>query len=209
MDLDLSLLAEYVVKGKKKQAVELTNEAINQNILVSDIIAELTKGMVIISARSKNSILHVPEALIAARAMNGSMAALEPVIAKTDMNYIGTIVIGTVKGDLHDIGKNLVSLMLKGNGFNVIDLGMDVDTAKYLEAAKENNADIIALSALLTSTMPSMRKIIDTLKSSDGFNFKVMIGGAPITAAFADEVGADGYATDAIAAVDLAKSLIV
>ena len=147
--------------------------------------------------------------LIAARAMKECMVLLKPLLAETGVKPVGTVVIGTVKGDLHDIGKNLVSMMLQGNGFEVVDLGVDVSPEKFIESAKEAKAELIALSALLTTTMPAMQQTITALEASGvRTDFKVMIGGAPVTQKFSDEIGADGYSPDAASAVDLAKTLI-
>ena len=137
------------------------------------------------------------------------MAILQPQLTKAGIKPVGTVVIGTVKGDLHDIGKNLVAMMLKGNGFQVVDLGVDVSPEKFIDAAHESKAELIALSALLTTTMPAMQQTIAALEASGArSNFKVMIGGAPVTQKYSDEIGADGYSPDAASAVDLAKSLI-
>lgn len=149
----------------------------------------------------------VPNLLLSARAMKGALEILKPLMLQENTTALGTVVIGTVKGDLHDIGKNLVASMLEGRGFNVINLGADVSKEKFIEAARENNADIICLSALLTTTMNYMRDIVDAVKES-GLKVKVMVGGAPLNAAFADSIGADGYSSNANEAVELAKRLL-
>ncbi|HDN84570.1 MAG TPA: cobalamin-binding protein, partial [Candidatus Aerophobetes bacterium] len=157
----------------------------------------------------KKNEFYVPEVLIAARAMKAGMEIIRPLLTKKGVKGAGKIILGTVRGDLHDIGKNLVGMMLEGAGFEIIDLGVDVPPEKFVEAAREKGADIIGLSALLTTTMPGMKDVIEAIKSSDlKGKLKVMIGGAPVTQDYADEIGADGYAPDAASAVDKAKQLI-
>lgn len=151
----------------------------------------------------------MPEVLIAARAMKSAMDILKPLLVKAGVEPLGAVVMGTIRGDLHDIGKNLVCMLLEGGGFKVIDAGINVDAAKFIRLAHENQAALIGASALLTTTMTSMKELVDAVKASDlAGKVKVMIGGAPVTQAFADEIGADGYAPDAASAVDLAKKLI-
>jgi len=165
--------------------------------------------MGIIGAKFKKNEVYVPEVLIAARAMKAGMEVLQPELASAGVEPKGTVVIGTVKGDLHDIGKNLVAMMLEGAGFAVVDLGIDVEPQKFVDGARESNADIIGASALLTTTMTNMKGLVDTLSESDlSGKVKMMIGGAPVTQAFCDEIGADGYAPDAASAADLAKALL-
>ena len=207
--VDLKAISEQLQKGKAAEVERLVKEAIAQKVDVEKILNEgLVAGMSVIGAKFKKNEVYVPEVLIAARAMNAGMKILEPLLVAAGVELAGRIVIGTVKGDLHDIGKNLVGMMLKGGGFEVIDLGIDVDAQKFVSAAKEKKAKIIALSALLTTTMPQMAGVIKALKDSGMKNVKVMIGGAPLTQSYADEIGADGYAPDAASAVDLAKSLM-
>jgi len=154
-------------------------------------------------------VLFVPEVLIAARAMHAGMDILRPLLAEGDVVLAGKVVVGTVVGDLHDIGKNLVAMMLEGGGFEVIDVGVDVAPEKFVETVKTVQPDMIGMSALLTTTMPAMGRTIDALvEAGVRENVKVMIGGAPVTQAFADEIGADGYAPDAASAVELARSLV-
>jgi 5-methyltetrahydrofolate--homocysteine methyltransferase len=157
--------------------------------------------------RFKANQIYIPEVLIAARAMKMAMEVLEPKLVEAGVKPIGKAIIGTVQGDLHDIGKNLVAMMLKGAGFEVVDLGVDVPPAKFVAMAQENSPQIVGLSALLTTTMPAMEKTIVALKEA-GVPVKTMIGGAPVTQAYADKIGANGYAPDAASAVDLAKSLL-
>jgi len=157
----------------------------------------------------KNNEVFIPEVLIAARAMKAGMAILKPLLIEKDVKPVGKVVLGTVKGDLHDIGKNLVGMMLEGAGFEVIDLGIDVSPEKFVEAARDNQADCVAMSALLTTTMPHMKDTIEAFEAAGlRENVKIMIGGAPITQSYADEIGADGYASDAASAAELAKNLI-
>jgi len=169
----------------------------------------LIAGLSVVGEKFKANEFYVPEVLIAARAMKSGMEILAPKLSEAGVEPIGRIVLGTVKGDLHDIGKNLVSMMLQGGGFEVIDLGTDVPTEKFVSAAKENDAKVVGLSALLTTTMPQMGEVVKAIQEA-GLKGKVktIIGGAPVTQGFADEIGADGYASDAAAAVDTTKALV-
>jgi 5-methyltetrahydrofolate--homocysteine methyltransferase len=167
----------------------------------------MTEAMGIIGRLFQDGDIFVPEMLIAARAMKEATAILEPVLVAAGIRPEHTAVIGTVEGDLHDIGKNLVGMMLKGAAIEVVDLGVNVPADRFVEAAREHNARLIGLSALLTTTMPNMRKVVEAIKASD-VNATVMIGGAPTTPEFAAQIGADGFAPDAGAAADLAKSLL-
>lgn len=205
---DLNALKEAIIKGNQAVAVEVTKQAIEEGMSPADILNEgLVAGMEIIGVRFKNNEVYIPEVLIAARAMKSAMEILEPKLVEAGVEPLGTVVIATVQGDLHDIGKNLVGMMLKGAGFNVVDLGVDCSPEKYIQAAKEHKANIVAMSALLTTTMPAMAKGINAIKEA-GLNVKVMIGGAPVTQEYADKISADGYSADAGSAVDLAKKLI-
>jgi 5-methyltetrahydrofolate--homocysteine methyltransferase len=205
---DMKALSEAVISGDQAKALEITKAAISEGVSPETILKEgLIAGMNIIGVRFKNNEVYIPEVLIAARAMKTAMEVLEPKLVEAGVEPVGKAMIGTVQGDLHDIGKNLVIMMLKGAGFDVVDLGVDVSAAKFVEKAKETKVKIIGLSALITTTMPSMEKVVKALKEA-GLAVKVMIGGAPITQAYADRIGADGYAPDAASAVDLAKSLI-
>jgi len=205
---DLKALSEAIIRGDQKTAVEITKTAINENMSPEKILTEgLIAGMNVIGARFKKNEVYIPEVLIAARAMKMAMEILEPKLVAAGVKPVGKAMIGTVQGDLHDIGKNLVAMMLKGAGFEVIDMGVDVSPEKYVEQAKATGAQIIGMSALLTTTMPAIEKSIKALKDA-GVKAKVMIGGAPVTQAYADKIGADGYSADAASAVDLAKSLI-
>jgi 5-methyltetrahydrofolate--homocysteine methyltransferase len=205
---DLGAIAQALEKGDRKTVVQLVQKALAEKVPPANILHEgLIKGMDSIGRKFKANEVYVPEVLIAARAMAGGMEILEPILVKAGIKSAGKVVVGTVKQDLHDIGKNLVAMMLKGGGFTVIDLGVDVDPAKFIDAAREQGAELIALSALLTTTMPNMKAVVSA-KNAAKLKAKVMIGGAPVTQAFADEIGADGYAADAASAVDLARELI-
>ena len=205
---DLKALSDSIIKGDQKTAVDVTKAALDEGMAPGTILAEgLIAGMNVIGVRFKANEVYIPEVLIAARAMKMAMEILEPKLVEAGVEPIGTAVIGTVQGDLHDIGKNLVMMMLKGAGFNVVDLGTDVAPDVFVDKAKESNVQIVGLSALLTTTMPAMEKTIQAIKDS-GLTTKTMIGGAPVTQAYADKIGADGYAADAASAVDIAKELL-
>ncbi|MDI6448217.1 corrinoid protein [Anaerobaca lacustris] len=205
---DLKALAEAVIKGDQATAVSVTKAALSEGMAPKSILDEgLIAGMDVIGDRFKKNEVYIPEVLIAARAMKTAMEVLEPELVKAGVQPIGKLVIGTVQGDLHDIGKNLVAMMLKGAGFEVIDLGVDVSPAKFVEEAKSKNAQLVGMSALLTTTMPGMEKTIKALQEA-GVKAKVMVGGAPVTQGFAEKIGAQGYAPDAASAVDTAKSLV-
>ena len=205
---DLQAISENLQKGKAADVEKLVQAAVDEGVNVEEILEQgLIAGMSIIGEKFKKNEVYVPEVLIAARAMNQGMKLLAPLLAEAGVEPAGRIVIGTVKGDLHDIGKNLVSMMLKGGGYDVVDLGIDVDAEKFVAGVKDSGAKVVALSALLTTTMPQMANVINALKEAGLTEVKVMIGGAPVTQSYADEVKADGYAPDAASAVDLAKSL--
>ncbi|MCK5114150.1 MAG: corrinoid protein [Phycisphaerae bacterium] len=205
---DMAVLAETLIAGNRDKVAELVQEALAEGMGPKEILEDgLIAGMNVIGKRFKANEVYVPEVLIAARAMHAGMELLEEKLAAAGVKPIGTVVLGTVKGDLHDIGKNLVNMMLTGGGLKVVDIGIDVPAEKFVEAAKESGAQIVALSALLTTTMPQMAEAIKALKDA-GLEVKTIIGGAPVTQSFADEIGADGYSPDAASAVDLAKELI-
>ena len=208
--VDLNLLYEAILNGKLEQAVDVTNQAIADGVEPQAIInGYMIKAMEEVGQRFQRGEAFVPNLLMAARAMKGSLDILKPLMKGDASNTLGKVVIGTVKGDLHDIGKNLVASMLEGCGFEVINLGVDVPSEKFIAAIKENNADILCLSALLTTTMNYMKDVIEALKA-DGLRdkVKVMVGGAPVTALFAEQVVADGYSEDASEAVALARRLV-
>jgi len=205
---DLKALADAIIKGDQNTAVEITSAALDEGTPAKSVLDEgLIAGMDIIGARFKKNEVYIPEVLIAARAMKMAMEVLEPELVKAGVEPVGKLLIGTVAGDLHDIGKNLVAMMLKGAGFEVLDLGVDVSPEKFVEQAKATGAQLIGMSSLLTTTMPGMEKITKALKQA-GISAKIMVGGAPVTQGYADKIGADGYAADAASAVDLAKTLV-
>lgn len=205
---DLKALADAVIKGDQKTAVEITTAALNEGTAPGTVLEDgLIAGMNYIGVRFKANEVYIPEVLIAARAMKMAMEVLEPKLAEAGVEPLGRAIVGTVAGDLHDIGKNLVIMMLKGAGFHVTDVGVDVSSDKFVEQAKATEAQVVGLSALLTTTMPAMEEAVKAIKDS-GISAKVMIGGAPVTQGYADKIGADGYAADAASAVDVAKTLI-
>ncbi len=205
---NLKALADAVIKGDQSTAVEITKSALEEGTAAKNVLEEgLIAGMDVVGARFKNNEIYIPEVLIAARAMKMAMEFLEPELIKAGVKPVGRFLIATVQGDLHDIGKNLVAMMLKGAGFEVIDLGGDVRPEKFVEQVKAKGVQLVGMSALLTTTMPGMEKTIKALKEA-GVSAKIMIGGAPVTQGYADKIGADGYAADAASAVDMAKSLV-
>lgn len=203
-------LGDFLLKGQAdsvRLAVEtlLEMEVSPEKILNEGLIA----GMSVVGKKFKANELYVPEVLVAARAMQAGMELLRPLLEGAGIKPISKVVIGTVKGDLHDIGKNLVAMMLKGAGFEVEDLGIDVDPQRFVQTAKASQAEIVAMSALITTSMPSMKATIEALASAGlAKNVKTMVGGAPVTQGYADEIGADGYAPDASSAVDKAKEIL-
>jgi 5-methyltetrahydrofolate--homocysteine methyltransferase len=203
-------LAANVISGNAPKTEELTKQALDDGMTPSDVLNNgLVAGMEVVGVKFKANEFYVPEVLIAARAMKAGMTILRPKLAETGVEPAGRFAIGTVKGDLHDIGKNLVSMMVEGAGYEVIDLGVDVSPEKFSATITENNVDVIGLSALLTTTMTNMKAVVDKV-NEDGLRdkVKIVIGGAPLTQNFADEIGADGFAQDAASAVDLVKSMI-
>lgn len=206
----IQTLYDAILNGNAKAAKEITQTSLaagaNPQALVDDT---MIPAMNEVGRRYEANEYFVPELLIAARAMKASLELIRPLLSARGAEPVGRVVIGTVQGDLHDIGKNLVGAMLEGAGFEVIDLGVDVSPEKFMNAAKEKNATLIALSALLTTTMHSMKAVMEKLKESGmRGNVKVMIGGAPVTQKYADEIGADGYSSNANAAVALARKLV-
>lgn len=206
----LATMAEQLMKGKANDVKASVEKALSEGLAPGKILNEgLLAGMGVIGERFKKNEVYVPEVLIAARAMKAGMTILQPKLAASGVQPLGVAVVGTVKGDLHDIGKNLVCMMLEGAGFKVVDIGIDVEPQKFVQAARDNNAKVIGISALLTTTMTNMKAVVDAVKASDlAGKARVMIGGAPVTQAFCDEIGADGYAPDAASAADLAKALL-
>lgn len=205
---ELQNLSQAVIDGKNVEAVEITKRLLEQNLEPKFILdIGLMLGIEVVGMRFRDNQIFVPQVLISARAMKSSLALLEPLLSKADLHGLGTIVIGTVKGDIHDIGKNIVSMMLRSSGFSVIDLGIDARAEKFIEAIKKENAQLLGMSALLTTTMPYMKVVIEKLKS-ENINVRVMVGGAPLSKSFADQIGADAYAKNATDAVAVAKSLV-
>lgn len=207
---DMRAIADAVKSGRAKVVKQMVNEAVEQGCTADQILNEaLVVGMMELGEMFKNNEVYVPEVLIAARAMKAGMTIIKPLLLDSGVEMKGVVAIGTVKGDLHDIGKNLVAMMLEGAGFTVIDLGVDVGPEQFIDAIKNQGAQIIGMSALLTTTMTSMKEIIDAINEAGlRDQVKIMIGGAPITQEYADEIGADGYSIDAASAAQLAKNLI-
>ncbi len=204
---DLKALSEAIIKGDQKTAVDITKAALDDGMAPGTVLSDgLIAGMNVIGVRFKANEVYIPEVLIAARAMKMAMELLEPKLIEAGVQPIGKAMIGTVQGDLHDIGKNLVVMMLKGAGFEVVDIGVDVAPDAFVDKAKETGVQVVGLSALLTTTMPAMEKTVQAIKGA-GLSVKTMIGGASVTQAYAEKIGADGYAADAATAVDIAKEL--
>ena len=204
----LNDIQEALLKGKKDDVEKLVTQALAEGIPTARILNEgLIMGMERLGVLFKNNEVFIPEVLVAARAMNAGLAKLEPYLVRDGIQPKGAVVIGTVKGDLHDIGKNLVAMMLKGSGYKIIDLGIDVSAEKFAAAAKEHGANIVALSALLTTTMIQMKNIVAAVRAT-GLGIPVIIGGAPVTKEYADEIKAQGYAPDAASAVEEVAKLL-
>lgn len=205
----LKELADSVISGKAPMAKELTSKALATGATPRSVLEGLISGMNVVGEKFKNNEFYVPEVLIAARAMKSAMEILKPKLIETGVEPIGKIVVGTVKGDLHDIGKNLVAMMLEGAGFEVVDLGVDVSPEKFVNSAKDSGAKAIGMSALLTTTMLNMKQTVQAVEAASlKGKVKVLIGGAPVTQNYADEIGADGYAADAASAVSELKRLL-
>lgn len=202
----LEEISSFLQQGRMPKVKELVTKAIEEGIDAKDILENgLMAGMSVIGEKFKNNQVFVPEVLIAARAMNGGVQVLKPYMTTAGIESKGKAVIGTVKGDLHDIGKNLVKMMMEGKGIEVIDLGVDVPAETFVEKAQEHGADIICCSALLTTTMDEMKTVVDkTAEAGIRGNVKIMIGGAPVTQSFCDSIGADCYTPDAASAADAA-----
>ena len=206
----LAKMAESLIAGKVDEVKELTQQALDANLSPKDILEKgLLAGMEVVGKRFKANDMFIPEVLRCAKCMHGAMEILRPLLAETGVETAGTFVIGTVKGDLHDIGKNLVGMMFEGAGFQVVDLGIDLEPAAFVEAIKEHKASLFGMSALLTTTMPKMSETINAINEAGiRDQVKIMIGGAPVTAEFAKEIGADAYASNAASAVDKGKELL-
>ena len=206
----LQELAENIIKGQAPKVEELTNQLLGDGVAPAEVLNKgLISGMEVVGRKFKANEFYVPEVLIAARAMKAGMAILKPKLAESGVEPVGKFIIGTVKGDLHDIGKNLVAMMMEGAGFDVIDLGVDVPPEKFVDAAKESSAQFVGMSALLTTTMVKMQDTVSAFNDSGiRDNVKIVVGGAPLTQKYADDIGADGYAADAASTVDLVKGLM-
>ena len=203
-------IAYALITGDNKRVDMLTTEALEQGFAANTIMDDgLISGMAIVGIKFRDNIIFVPEVLISARAMKAGMAHIEPILSESGIEPVGTVIMGTVKGDLHDIGKNLCIMMLRGSGFSVHDLGVDTKPEEFVEAVLEHEAQVLGMSALLTTTMPNMGRTIQ-LFEDEGLRdqIKIMVGGAPVTQEFAEDMGADGYGENAIECVDMAKELI-
>ena len=205
---DLQALTAAIEVGDLVTAARLTHEAIAEGQPPQAILDAMTAAMAQVGVRFQREELYVPEMLIAARAMKEATAVLEPLLVGAGIRPVATAVVGTVKGDLHDIGKNLVGMMLKVANIEVIDLGTNVSPEAFAAAAQEHRAQLVGISALLTTTLPGMRDVVTAIRNAGLSGTKVLIGGAPVTRAYARDIGADGYAADAAAAVDVAKELL-
>ena len=203
-------IAYNLITGKHNEVNRLTKQALDDGFQANTILDDgLIAGMAIVGIKFRDNIIFVPEVLVAARAMKAGMTHLEPILSASGIEPMGTIIMGTVKGDLHDIGKNLCIMMLRGSGFVVHDLGVDTKPDEFIDAVMEHGAEILGMSALLTTTMPNMGKTIEAFEEAGlRDTVKIMLGGAPLTQEFADDMGADAYGGNAIACVDLAKAFI-
>ena len=210
MDALLEKMAERLIVGKIDEVKELSQQALDQGISPREIIDKgLLAGMEVVGKRFKAGDMFIPEVLLCARCMHGAMDILKPLLSEADAAGVGIYLIGTVEGDLHDIGKNLVSMMLQGAGFEVIDMGTNITPQQFVDAVKGHKPTILGLSALLTTTMPKMEETIKALKEAGiRDQVKIMAGGAPVTQAFVDEIGADAYGANAASATEKAKELM-
>ncbi len=204
-------ISAALIEGEDDEVDELTRQALDGGITAVEIMDDgLIAGMGIVGIKFRENIIFVPEVLACARAMKAGMAHIEPILSEAGVPSQGTVVMGTVKGDLHDIGKNLCNMLLRGAGFQVIDLGVDTSADEFIDAVEENEAPLLGMSALLTTTMPNMGKTIEAFIDADlRDDVQIMVGGAPVTQEFADDMGADGYGKDAVACVELAKRLMI
>jgi len=205
--VDLATLTAAVEAGDRRTAVAITQSAIDEGMAPQQILDAMTKAMDTVGGKFARNELYVPEMLISARAMKESTALLEPLLVKAGIRPEHTAVVGTIKGDLHDIGKNLVAMMWKGAGIAIVDLGTNVSAEQFVAAAKEHNASLVGVSALLTTTMVGMKDVVAAVKGA-GLRTKVLVGGAPLTPEFAASIGADGYAPDAASAVEVARGIL-
>ena len=205
----LKQISEAVVKLKWDEIAALTNEALETGVTPLDILKQgLVPGMSVVGTKFRSGEFFLPEVMLSAKTMKTALKILLPILSQQGTGFMNRVAIGTVAGDIHDIGKNIVISMLQGNGFEVIDLGIDIPTERFVEVVRDNDLQILGISALLTSTIPAVEEIIKALeKTGLRQKVKVIIGGAPVTQAYADQVGADGYGADAVAAVELARAL--
>jgi 5-methyltetrahydrofolate--homocysteine methyltransferase len=206
----MQLIAAALIDGDNETVDRLTREALDSGIEALEVMDYgLIAGMGVVGIKFRQNFIFVPEVLACARAMKAGMAHIEPILSASGIDPVGKVIMGTVKGDLHDIGKNLCIMMLRGSGFEVFDLGVDTSPDRFIEAVEEYKAPLLGMSALLTTTMPNMGKTIEAFIDADlRDDVKIMVGGAPVTQEFADDMGADGYGKDALACVALAKSLL-
>jgi 5-methyltetrahydrofolate--homocysteine methyltransferase len=204
----LQEISEVMQTGNAPKTRELVSQGVADGVDTEELLGALIAGMNVVGKKFKNNEVYVPEVLIAARAMNNGLEVLKPLLEEKGVEPVGKVVIGTVMGDMHDIGKNLVKMMMVGAGFEVIDLGTDVKPEAFVEAAKENKANIIALSALLTTTMVNMKAVVEAAKAAGLSDVKIMVGGAPVTDNFAKEIGADSYTPDAASAAEVALAYV-
>ena len=208
MENYIEKIKELVIEGEDEDIVEVIQEAVENKVSPTEIVNDgLIEAMNVIGPMMASGELFVPEVLMSAETMQVGLNYLNPYLKDEDMKSLGTVVIGTVAGDLHDIGKNLVAMMLESSGFKVVNIGIDQPPQAFVDAAVENNADIVALSALLTTTMPAMRETVEYIKEK-GLDVKIAVGGAPVSPEFADEIGADGYSEDGPSAAILCKKLL-
>lgn len=210
MSSTLEDLGEKLYAGDAETVAQLTQKALNDGITPKEVLQQgLLRGMDAVGVDFRDGELFVPEVLIAARAMHAGMAILKPLLSESDIPSAGKVVLGTVAGDLHDIGKNLVAMMLEGGGFEIIDLGTDTPPERFIEVIQEQEPDVVGMSALLTTTMTAMQHTVQAIADAGVRDrVKIIIGGAPVTQSFADEIGADGYAPDAATAVELTRKLL-
>ena len=203
-------MAYALIKGKQHDVGRMTKQALDEGVEAQDVLDDgLISGMGIVGVKFRDNIIFVPEVLVAARAMKAGMAHIEPILSASGIEPLGRVIMGTVKGDLHDMGKNLCIMMLRGAGFEVIDLGVDTKAEQFIAAVEEHDAPIVGMSALLTTTMPNMGKTIQAfIDKGLRDDVKIMVGGAPVNQEFADEMGADGYGKDAMACVEKAKQFV-
>ncbi len=207
---DLGKIAENLIAGKIDEVSKQVQEAVDGGADAQETVEKgLLAGMDVVGQRFKSGEMFIPEVLRSAKAMHAGMEILRPLLADSDAKGAGTLVLGTVEGDLHDIGKNLVGMMFEGAGFKVVNLGIDLKPQVFVDAVKEHNPDLVGMSALLTTTMPKMGETINALKEAGlRDNVKILVGGAPVTAEFAEEIGADAYAANAASSVDKAKAVL-